>query len=255
MKKFLPLLLLVSLVTVATGDEFNAEKDLLSLHYDHAPDKDDGQSAAADLTVLDSLFGKEWLGEHVVPVSGTYGKNAKSFNPKSDVVMDATWGKGNWYAAHTNKKAVVAELANRWQKTLNAGGNVWVKEGGQSDVTYEVVKILQKRMPKLDTKKRIHVVQHSNWNENQTTPAALAFTKKECNYIRIKDANRYLNVRGGNAAFEKVATSHPKYGKAWKAAFSYYPPKQRLDFSDTGELLHLLGLGELGIEPFQKRFF
>ena len=42
---------------VADGKKaaFNSKTDLISLHYDHAPDKDDGQSAAADRTVLESV--------------------------------------------------------------------------------------------------------------------------------------------------------------------------------------------------------
>ena len=34
----------------------------------------------------------------------------------------------------------------------------------------------------------------------------------------------------------------------------YYDPNHRLDFSDTGELLHILGLGEMGIDGFRERF-
>ena len=44
------------------------------------------------------------------------------------------------------------------------------------------------------------------------------------------------------------------FGQVWKAAFAYYDPADRLDFSDTGELMHILGLGENGIEAFRKRF-
>ena len=49
---------------------FNPNKDLLSLHYDHAPDKDDGHSTAADRTILQSMFGKKWIKQHVIAVSG-----------------------------------------------------------------------------------------------------------------------------------------------------------------------------------------
>ena len=48
--------------------KFNPEKDLLSLHYDHAPDKDDGHSAAADRTILESLHTRDWVKTHVVAV-------------------------------------------------------------------------------------------------------------------------------------------------------------------------------------------
>ena len=81
----------------AKTTHFNPQKDLLSLHYDHAPDKDDGHSTAADRTILESLYGRDWIKRHVVAVSGTYGKNARTFNSKSDTVMDATWNDcGGW---------------------------------------------------------------------------------------------------------------------------------------------------------------
>ncbi len=106
----------------------------------------------------------------------------------------------------------------------------------------------------MDTNRRIHVVQHSSWNEDQTTDEALAYIKTHTDYIRIKDANRFVNVAGGNDAFETAARQHPVFGPIWKAAFTYYPPENRLDFSDTGEMLHILGLGEIGIDGFRKRF-
>jgi hypothetical protein len=242
----------------AEGDttrKFNPEKDLLSLHYDHAPDKDDGQSAAADRTLLESLYGLEWIKNHVLAVSGAYGKNAESFNIKSDFVMDAAWNDcGGWMAGHTNREEVITALAERWRATLEAGGDVWIKEGGQSDLTADVIKNIKVRIPHFDTKVRIHVIQHSSWNENQTTEAALTYTKKQTQYIKIRDANAYLNIKGGNAAFERAAVAHSVFGPVWVAAFEYYDPKDRLDFSDTGELMHILGLGEIGIDGFRKRF-
>jgi len=36
--------------------------------------------------------------------------------------------------------------------------------------------------------------------------------------------------------------------------FAYYPPTVRLDFSDTGELLYILGMGEIGVDAFRERF-
>jgi hypothetical protein len=233
---------------------FAPAKDLISLHYDHAPDKDDGHSAAADRTLLQSLYGAYWISKHVVPVSGAYGKNAKHFDRDSDAVMDAAWKNCcGWLAAHTSR-AVVDELAKTWTKTIEAGGDVWVKEGGQSDITAAVVERVRKQSPAIDTATRIHVVQHSNWNEDQTTDTALAYTKKHTDYIRIRDANAYLNKKGGNSAFVRAAIAHPTFSAAWKAAFTYYDPEERLDFSDTGELMHILGLGEIGFDEFAKRY-
>lgn len=210
---------------------FDHQTDLIALHYDHAPDLDDGQSAAADRTILQTEFGHDWFVARTVPVSGAYGKNRKQFNKKSDKVMDAVFGPDEWIAADDDWDKAVDAVYKRWTATLAAGGDVWVKEGGQSDLTAHVVRIIQASHKDIDTAARIHVVQHSNWNEKQTTDADLAYVTKHTGYTRIKDANRYLNKRGGDEAFEKAALAHPAFGPSWTAAFDYYPPSQRLDFS------------------------
>ena len=99
------------------------------------------------------------------------------------------------------------------------------------------------------------IQQHSKWNEDQTTDSSLAYTKKHTHYIKIRDANEYLNVEGGDDTFAKIASENPFFGTIWKVAFEYYNPSIRLDFSDTGELMYILGLGEMGFEDFSKRFF
>lgn len=239
------------------GDEpaFDPNRDLLSLHYDHAPDKDDGHSAAADRSMLETIYGADWLPAHTLAVSGAYGKNKKHFNPDSDAVMDAVWNpRGGWVAAHDDWDQAVEQVYQRWVKTLAAGGDVWVKEGGQSDLTAQVLRKIHAGHDDIDTTKRIHVVQHSDWNENMTGDDALAFTRAHTDYTRIRDANAYLNVKGGHEAFEKAALSHPVFAEGWEAAFAYYPTRQRLDFSDTGELMHILGLGEVSIDAFAERY-
>lgn len=234
---------------------FNPQRDLISLHYDHAPDRDDGHSAAADRSLLQTMFGEPWLSEHVLAVSGAYGTNKRSFNSDSDAVMDAVWKPvGGWVAAHEDWDAAVDAVFQRWMKTLEQGGDVWVKEGGQSDLTGQVVERIQATHPKINTKQRIHVVQHSDWNEKHTRKPALRFVKNNTDYIRIRDANAYLNVKGGDEVFEQAALSHPVFGPGWQAAFNYYPPRQRLDFSDTGELMHMLNLGEVSISDFAKKY-
>lgn len=91
-----------------------SETDLISLHCDHAPDKDDGQSAAADRTVLESLYGRGWLTTHTVAISGTYGLNRNQFNPASDRVMDVAFNEvGGWISAHRRWDIAVQEVAKR----------------------------------------------------------------------------------------------------------------------------------------------
>lgn len=239
----------------ATGTRtFNPGADLISLHYDHAPDLDDGQSAAADRTMLESLFGRAWLAAHVVAVSGAYGKNGPQFVPASDRVMDAAWGDaGGWLAAHRDREGAIDALTTRWIRALKAGGDIWVKEGGQSDITAAAVKRLPAPFQN-EARTRIHVIQHSTWNEDQTTPDALEYSREHTDYVKIRDANTYLNVLGGDRTFVAAATSHPSFGRIWRSAFAYYDPAVRLDFSDTGELMHILGLGELGVSEFRQRY-
>ncbi len=234
---------------------FDPAVDLLALHYDHAPDRDDGQSAVADRVILESELGADWMAAHVLAVSGAYGENASEFNPASDRVMDAVFSDiGGWLAAHPDPATTLDAMTDRWTATLEAGHDIWVKEGGQSDLTAEVVRRIQRAMPGVDTGARIHVVQHSDWNEDMTTDADLAFTKEHTDYIRIGDANEYLNILGGDSTFVSAATTNERFGRIWQAAFEYYPPTERLDFSDTGELMYILGLGEIGIDGFRERW-
>ncbi|OPZ22962.1 MAG: hypothetical protein BWZ10_00123 [candidate division BRC1 bacterium ADurb.BinA364] len=234
---------------------FNPKKDLLSLHYDHAPDKDDGHSAAADITLLAALFDADWIKARVIAVSGAVGKNRGSFNHRSDAVMDASWNEwGGWIAAIDQWDEAVETLTERWMAALKEGGDIWIKEGGQSDITAAIVRNIKQRMPDVDTRKRIHLIQHGLWNEKQTTDEDLAYVRAETDYVKIRNANAYLNVKGGDETFVRAATAHPVHGNAWKAAFDYYAPSQRVDFSDTGELLHILGLGEMNIDEFRQRY-
>ncbi len=169
--------------------------------------------------------------------------------------MDVAWNDcGGWLSGHTNRDQAIVILARRWQEALKNGGDVWVKEGGQSDITAAVTKRIKEGSPDVDTRTRIHVVQHSKWNENQTTEAALTDTKTETHYIKIPDANSYLNLKGSNPAFEQAALAHPVFGPVWRAAFEYYDPGERLDYSDTGELFYILGLGDMDIDTFRNRY-
>ncbi len=251
-------------VSGARPADFDPAKDLVALHYDHAKDPDDGHSAAADRTILESLYGADWIARHVLPVSGAYGKNKDTFVQKSDAVMAAVWDeRGGWLAADRDWQAAVKEMAARWAAAIAAGGRVWVKEGGQSDITAETIGILKARMPEVDIARQVVVVQHSNWNERQTHEEALACVKRETAYIRIRDANGYLRIKQDASpealevrkAFVEAALAHPLFGPSWKAAFDYYDPGTRqLDFSDTGELLFILGLGEIDIDDIRVRF-
>jgi hypothetical protein len=256
------LLVLAAQLVVATPSQaaFDPAKDVIALHYDHAPDLDDGQSAAADRTLLQSKFGARWLEPHLVIVSGTYGINAPTFVRKSDEVMNAVWDDW-WLSAHDRWKPSVERVAQRWVSTIERGGRVWVKEGGQSDFTTDVVTRIKEMRPAIDTRKSIVVVQHSSWNEERSTPKKLAYSKANTTYLKIPDANAHdaLPVGAPSAkTFVDAALANRTYGKYWRAAFAYYPPLEprtgHLDFSDTGELTHILGLGEVDVATFRSRY-
>ena len=235
----------------------NLAKDLISLQYDHAPDRDDGHATVAGLEVADELGFTPWV------IGGAYGAdNASRYNPGSEAVMDATWGPNGWQDAHNDWPGVVRRTADRWQATLEACGDIWIAEGGQSDLSADVVRELRNRMPSLDTEARIHLVQHSDWNERNALDADLAYVRANTDYIRIEDGNNSndtadLNVESYRGAFPQTALDGP-HGDGWAAAFDYYDPvAARLDFSDTVELLHIVGIGtdEVDdIESFADRF-
>jgi len=234
---------------------FDPGKDLLALHYDHAPDRDDGHSAAADRTILESDFSCNFIDTRTVAVAGAYGENAGAYQPSSEAVMETVFNPcGGYLNADDDWQAAVTAATQRWIDTLVAGGDIWVKEGGQSDFTADVVAAIKAQHPSINTRARIHVVQHSDWNEDETTDADLTYVQTETAYIRIKDANSYLARNGGDQAFEDAALAHPIFKDSWQAAFDYYDPDTRLDFSDTGELMHILALGEMGIDDFRQTY-
>ena len=126
---------------------------------------------------------------------------------------------------------------------------MWIAEGGQSDLSADVVRELLGRMPDLDTRRRIHLVQHSNWNEDKALDGDLRYVKATTDYIRIPDGNSGgngtadLNDPSYDGPFIATALAGPN-GAGWRAAFDYYSPQRaRLDFSDTVELLEILDVG------------
>lgn len=256
MKKIILILIILAIICITIGKlsiTFNPELDFISLHYDHASDRDDGQSAVADRTILQSLFGKDWMRLHTIPVSGTCGIQCNTFVNKSKYVMNAVWGH-RWLDARYNRLKTVKKLTNLWIKTLNAGGDIWVKEGGQADVTAMIVAKI-KNKTNFKTKKRIHVIQHSEWNENHATFKSLEYVKLNTDYIKIPDQNLYFQSFYNNNEFVTAALNDSTFGSLWRVAFDYLNPNDKVDFSDTGELIYILNLKVKNIKAFRYMFF
>ncbi len=216
--------------------------DLLSCHFDHRPDRDDGQAAPACLMVA------EYFDLDLLVVTGAYGDQDRVFQDASYDVMNATFGNNGYLDAHRQYNASVGAAATRWLGPLNFGSDVWVAEGGQSDFTADVVREIKRRAPNIDTRNRIHVVQHSNWNENNTTDNDLTYVRNNTDYIRIEDGNHTnstpnLNTTSdADAIYFRNKVFASQYKNAWEAAFIYYNPITRLDFSDNVGVLWMVGL-------------
>ena len=216
------------------------DRDLISLHYDHAPDRDDGHATVAALAVVRMLG----IQPHVV--SGAYGAgNRTRYVPAAEQVMRQAWGT-DWLNAHSNYQSSVNATSSRWVNTLLNGGDIWVAEGGQADFTSDVVRHIKNTNPGINTNNRIHVVQHSLWNEQQSDQGDLNYARANTDYIRIADGNGVnatADLNQKSASFVALARAS-QHGAAWNAAFQYLNPDNKLDFSDTVELLHILGIGK-----------
>lgn len=223
-----------------TASGFNPATDLLVLHHDHAPTKDDALATVAAVEMTSS-FGLQPL-----VVNGTYAaQNQDEYDPGSVNVMDAAWGVGNWIDAHGDRQQAIEQTSSRWLQTILDGGDVWVSEGGQSDFTAAVLREIETQQPNLDTLARVHVVQHSASNEGHTSPADLDYVKSTTDYILIDDGNRpngTANLRMKSRRFRDAALSGAN-AAAWEAAFVFFDDRTIVDFSDSVLALYILGIG------------
>lgn len=247
----------INFTVISSSDEkFDKGRgDLISLHYDHMPDPDDGHATVAGRTVT----GYYDITPHVVAGTHSFPVNRKNASPPPFQqaaldVMSATWGNA-WLNAHNDyapNAHAVERTAARWHDTLQNGGHVWVAEGGPSDFTANVLRYLHDRLNyRFQTPRRIHVVQHGaepcknpeyvRLNEKWTAPENLQYVQNNTDYEIIGNGNCEQD-RTGNDAYEptanfrssdkafnrsfKNATSGHRYEAAWAAAFSYWDPVQ-----------------------------
>ncbi len=229
----------LALLTVPPpGNSFEIEQDLIALHYDHAPDRDDGHAAASALAVVDVL------NLQVTVVGGAYGMwNADRYVPESEAVMDAVWGSG-WSDAHNYYELALQNSLSRWLETLDAGGEIWVAEGGQADFTADLLREIRSLRADVDTRSKIHIVQHSDWNEVHANQSDLNYVRNHTDYILIEDGNFLNSTADLNQKSEEFVDRalSSRYSSAWVSAFDYLSPDEKLDFSDTVELLYIVGI-------------
>ena len=287
-----------------TPSVYRPSVDVLALHYDCSPDPDDLLSCPADRALLESRFGRAWVASHVLAVIGTYGGGNGRVSwfkeGPCERVAQAVWGEVGGYlraglplagvggaksaelrGLHTE---AVAHAARRWRHALEGGGQVYVKEGGQSDFTAAVVRVLEAW--RAGSGRCVHIVQHAGWNEDQNSAGVTAYLQANADYLGpitrgsgpITDGNLYMAaVRGAyNSAFVRAALGSwmgcawsvafhefqscpfACYGHCWREGAPMHEPGRNvsecLDFSDTHELAFILGVAPTTIAQFTAAY-
>lgn len=251
-----------------TSKTFNKEKDLLLAQFDCKTDVDDLHSVAAFITLMsDANFSK--INYHAV--AGTYGIQEGLYVPPNDLFQLA-FGD-NWTDAHTNSETAIERVKEKIKITLGNHGDIWIADAGQSDFTAQLIKAVQADLPEINLKQRIHVVQHSDWNEEVTSPESLKFVMKNADYQKIPDGNAVGNGTPGFRSPEytlwKDKITNPKLIEIWQLALDLsnkYNGKEGrynneaimaggLDFSDLSEVCWILGIQDIkDTEQFFNRY-
>lgn len=237
---------------------FDIQNDLLLVNFDCKTDVDDLHSMAALATIIGSKKYSE-LKYHAV--AGTYGIQGGLYVPPNDLCKLA-FGK-HWTDAHNNIPGAVQKVKPMVLKVLQNKGDLWIAEAGQSDFSAALIKAVQKEMPEVDILKRVHIVQHSTWNEDVTLPEALAFVKQNTDYQKINDGNAVGNGTPGFRSPDyinwKSKITKTELLKIWQLAYDLgnkYNGKDGrynnkaveaggLDFSDISEVCWILGLQDI----------
>lgn len=243
---------------ITKSGTFNKEKDVLLVQFDCKTDVDDIHTMASLATLMaDSGFSTVKF--HVV--TGTYGTQEGLYVPPNDLLQLAF--KDNWTDAHENFNQAVQKVKSWAIKTLTNQGDVWIADAGQSDFSAELVKAIQAAHPEIDAQKHIHIVQHSNWNEEVTSPERLQYVKDHADYHKIPDGNVVGNGTPGFRSPEfnrwKDRITDPGLMEIWQLAIDIankYNGKEGryhneaisaggLDFSDLSEVCWILGLRDI----------
>lgn len=246
---------------------FDTGQDLFIAQFDARPDVDDLHAVAAVSTILaDEAFA---CVDHLA-VAGAYGQQGGLYIPAPDLFTLA-FGD-HWIEAHERRQDAAAELADLIVERLEAGGDVWIAEAGQSDLTAATIRAARDIAPGLAYDQRVHLVQHSSWNESQTEPDALAYVREYTDYIRIPDGNAGGNGSPGfrteSGALWPALLADEDVGETWAEAkrladannekAGYDNPAVRaggFDFSDVSETAYIFGFEDMAdVEAFMTRF-
>jgi hypothetical protein len=265
------LLFLTSTLDAKENDKlgkFNIQKDLLLAQFDSKTDVDDIHSIAATATMLaDKRFQKV----NFYAVAGAYGDQEGLYVP-APKLFDLSFGQ-RWVNAHTDYDEALKFVISKVAETLEQSGTIWIAEAGQSNFTADVIRAIKQQHPQVDTKTRIQVVQHSDWNEGSTNPVDLAYTKQNSGYHKIPDGNGKNNGTPGFKSHQmpdwRTYIKEPRLVSIWELAIvianKYNGEDKRynnpaiadggIDFSDVAEASWIFGFETLNDETaFFKEF-
>ena len=167
-KSFLLILLLAFASNVLLAQQnssvpFDIEEDILLVQLDCKTDVDDIHTAAALLTLMNH---PDFRSVRYKSVAGTYGVQEGLYVPPNDL-LNLAFGK-KWVDAHADRETAVKKVMKQVKKTLKSGGDVWIAEAGQSDFSALLIQEIEQTLPEIVLSERVHIVQHSNWNEEVT---------------------------------------------------------------------------------------
>jgi len=248
-----------SRATSGTGI-FDSGKDILIAHFDSKPDADDVMAQAA----LSSMLRHPDLnGVNYYAVLGAYGTQSATFIDSSSL-MDLGFGTGRWTNAHTDWSGSVTRVVDKVKPILQAGGKVFVQEAGQSDFTADWIfrLINNEGIAESLIKTNVIVVQHSTWNESNTSPADLTYVRDKTDYRKIADRNEGGNGPPDSAVADTsymiaaMSTNNPNAearalwtladdiidASGFNASYSVIPGGG-VDFSDCVENWYIFGIG------------
>ena len=263
--------------TLPTTSLYDPGCDLIALHYDVAPDLDDLHAIAAgcslstcfniDPCVVIGTYGllngsgdhmDQYLNDtnHLGQTGAPYQGNVTRRQMAIDVAT-ASFGSNGFIDTGDGWTAAVNAAAAKWKPVLQSGCDVWVQEGGPMDFTAGVLLELQSQGCTAAELKRVHIIQHANFNITQTLANNFNTVQNLGDYILIPNGNlpnngsadlEDVNVNTTNSTFA-VWARNSACAAGWNAALDRFSAK--VDFSDTVEYLYILGIGTGTINTLQ----
>ena len=237
---------------------FDRNRDLYLAHFDSRTDVDDIQSVAGVATMLADPRLSD-VNYHAV--AGAYGIQEGLYVPAEELFNLAF--EEHWSDAHADRDNALDEVSGLALKTLTDGGTIWIAEAGQSDFSAALLRRIQILMPGADLKEHVHIVQHSDWNEESTTAEDLAFVKESASYHKIPDGNAVGNGSPGfrsetainwqdqigNSRLTEIWTTAIGIANTYNGRDGRYLneaiEKGGLDFSDVAETAWIFGFRDL----------